>query len=186
MIYIIEHLDDEVYEWSLLEYKHISKTVGKENLWFTNVKKADFGKLQDLGKVFSESVVSMGLTRICLLDPSVPDRLKPSDKKEFDYVVFGGILGDNPPRGRTKALRTIPDVQLRNLGEEQMSTNTAVYVVKKIMDGTQFERIDFVDTLILPMDEGEEVELPYRYVFENGEPILPEGLVDKLKNDEDF
>lgn len=185
MIYIIEHLDDEVYEWSLLEYRHISKVVGKENLWFTHVKDGpDAMKLRPLGKVFKESVLSMNLQKACLLDPAAKNLLVPGDTKHFDHMVFGGILGDNPPRGRTKELQAIKDS--RNLGAEQMSTNTAVYVTKKIVEGTPFEKIDFVDTLIIPTDEGEEVELPYRYVFENGEPVLPEGLIEKLKNDEDF
>ena len=35
MKFIIEHLEDEVWEWCILEYRHMSEFVGKENLIFT-------------------------------------------------------------------------------------------------------------------------------------------------------
>ena len=38
-IYVIEHLEPRIYRWCVIEYKHISKIVGKENLWFTNGKR---------------------------------------------------------------------------------------------------------------------------------------------------
>ncbi len=183
MIFIIEHLDDEVYDWSLLEYKHVSKVVGKDNLWFTNVKDGAM-KLRPFGQVFNESVATMDLQNVCVLDPAAPTLLAPTDKAHFDHVVFGGILGDNPPRGRTKVLNTVKNAQFRNLGSMQMSTDTAVLVAKRILDGTPFAKLVFKDTLVIPTGEGEEVELPYRYLVENGTPVLPEGLVEKLKKDE--
>ena len=58
--------------------------------------------------------------------------------------VFGGILGDHPPRDRTKLLRN--DIEtLRHLGQPQLSTDTAVLVSKLILvDGMELEGIPFV------------------------------------------
>ncbi|MEK6822914.1 MAG: SAM-dependent methyltransferase, partial [Nanoarchaeota archaeon] len=141
-------------------------------------------KLRPFGQVFNESVATMDLQNVCVLDPAAPTLLAPTDKAHFDHVVFGGILGDNPPRGRTKVLNTVKNAQFRNLGSMQMSTDTAVLVAKRILDGTPFAKLVFKDTLVIPTGEGEEVELPYRYLVENGTPVLPEGLVEKLKKDE--
>ena len=48
MKYIIEHFG-KAYKWHLIEYEHISKLVGKENLIFTNTSSkplAAFGKVE--------------------------------------------------------------------------------------------------------------------------------------------
>ena len=46
MKFIIEHLEKKLFEWCLIEYEHISKIVGKNNLIITNVKKSDLSKLK--------------------------------------------------------------------------------------------------------------------------------------------
>ena len=185
MIFIIEHLEDEMHDWCVIEYRHISSVVGKDNLWFTNVTKGK-EKLKDVGTVHEESVTTMMLDRACLLDPAGEQELSPDDNKEFNYVIFGGILGDNPPKGRTRILRETLSAQQRSLGTEQMSTNTAVLVTKRILDGQQLDEIEFQDGIEIMTGDGEEVELPYRYVIENGEPVLPPGLIEHLKRQEGF
>ena len=68
--FIIEHLEPKLWEWCLIEYEHISETIGRENLWFTNIKnEKDKQKLEKVGKVFRESVKEMSLNNICILDP---------------------------------------------------------------------------------------------------------------------
>ncbi len=193
---IIEHLEPELYDWCLLEYKHISKIVGKECLIFTNVKSPDDQKkLAEFGKVEARSVNSGFLTdnlhldksRMCLLDPNAGGVLTPYDcKEQFEYLIFGGILGDDPPKGRTKKAFGGLDCNKRNLGNKQMSTDTAVYVAKKIADGTQFADIEFVDELVIPVAKGEEIILPYRFVVENGKPVLAKGYIDFVKKQEMF
>lgn len=185
MKFIIEHLEPEVYDWCLIEYKHISSVVGKENLIFTNVKKGK-EKLNELGEVKEESVAELGLKNICVLDPEAEGILDPADNK-FDYMVFGGILGDNPPKKRTKVeLSSKLDCEKRNLGEKQMSTDTAVYVVKKIIDGKKINKIEFKDGIEVEVNEGESVILPYRYVVDNGKIVLPDNFVEFLKEREEF
>jgi len=175
MKYIIEHLEDEVWEWCLLEYRHISSIVGKENLIFTNVED---NKVKELGEVRKESVLNMNFSNCCILDMNAEKELSFDDK--FDYFIFGGILGDNPPKGRTKVLNKL-NCEKRSLGKEQMSTDTAVLVTKMILDGKKLSEIEFKDTIELETNDGEDVILPYRYVIKDGNPILPKGLFEMLK-----
>lgn len=79
-----------------------------------------------------------------LLDLRGEKELSPSDSSTMKVFVFGGILGDHPPRDRTKLLRA--DIEtLRNLGQPQLSTDTAVLVSKLILvNGMELEKIPFV------------------------------------------
>src|SRR3989338_4746664 len=188
MKYIIEHLDPELYEWCMVEYTHISEIVGKEHLIFTNIKKEEEKKkLEKIGSVEQKSVKELSLKRVCILDPAASKTLESRDKQTFDYLVFGGILGDWPPQQRTKKdLSEKMNAEHRNLGEEQMSTNTAVYVAKKIMDGKKFSDFEFIEELVIPIEEGEEISLPFRFVVENGKPILAKGYIEFVKKQDVF
>ncbi|MBI3031908.1 hypothetical protein HYY69_00395 [Candidatus Woesearchaeota archaeon] len=188
MKFIIEHLDGRLYNWSLLEYTHCSKTVGKENIMFTNIKGSSAAeKLKPLGSVENKSVIALNLKKVCILDPLAEKTLSPDDKNKFDYFIFGGILGNYPADKRTKTkLSEHLICEKRNIGNVQMSTNTAVYVSWKILSGMKFEEFNFIDELVIPMDDGEEVILPFRYVIEHGELVLAENFVAFLKNRKGF
>ncbi len=180
-------MEKEIYEWCLLEYTHISKIVKKENLIFTNVKK-DKHKLEQLGKVYEKSISKMIKDfgdNICLLDMDAKQTLKTKDKHNFQYFLFGGILGDNPRKHRTQTLKSQVKTPTRNLGEIQMSTDTAVYVTKQILDGNKLTDLRYADEveIILEGDqnEGESVILPFRYVIENNKVVLPDGFIEYLK-----
>ena len=182
MKFIVEHLEDEVWDWCILEYRHMSTIVGKENLIFTNVPEKEASKLKGLGEVRKESVLKLKFDKCCLLEMNTDNELSFSDNK-FEHMIFGGILGDNPPRGRTKVLHKLK-CEMRNLGNEQMSTDTAVLVTKMILDGKKLNEIEFKDTIEMETNDGEEVILPYRYVVKNGNPVLPEGLFEMLRDQE--
>ncbi len=171
----------------MLEYANMSKMVGKSNLWFTNVKRAP-KELVRLGIVRKESIKyheQMRLENPVVLDPAAKITLSPKDN--FKEIIFGGILGDDPPRARTEEeLSKFLPYQRRNLGKEQMATNTAVLVAKRISEGTPFDKLMFQDTIEIPIREGEDVILPYRYLIENNKPILPEGLIEFLKRKRTF
>jgi len=174
--FVIEHLESKMYPWCVLEYGHISKIVGKGNLLFTNVKKG-VDKLKKLGEVKKESVKELKLQKACILDPSAKKLLTPEDKKKYDYFIFGGILGDNPQRFRTKRdLTSKLKLPAFNLGPKQMSTDTAVYVTKKILDGTPLEKLKFVEEIEFEDKDGCFVGLPFRYVIEHGKIIAAKGL----------
>tara|TARA_Y100000031_G_C8127509_1_gene341246 strand:+ start:356 stop:895 length:540 start_codon:yes stop_codon:yes gene_type:complete len=179
MKFIIEHLEPSLSEWCLLEYNHISKIVGKNNLIFSNSKSS---RLNELGVVKAKSVDKLNLKNACLLDPRAKQTLTNKDK--FDYLIFGGILGDDPPRDRTSLIKL--KCEKRNLGKEQMSTDTAVLVTKKILEGTQLKDLDFKDEIEIDLIENESVILPFRYLIENNKPILTEGLIDYLKKKKSF
>lgn len=184
MKYIIEHLDPKVFEWCLLEYTHISEIVGKDNLLFTNT---DDIKLKSLGQVKKESVTTMDPEKACILDPFAEETLSPDDT--FSTLIFGGVLGDHPMQRRTeKTLSSkMPNCKIRNLGTMQMSTDTAVLVAKMIIeDKIPFENIDFQDELEIELEPNESIQLPYRYVKQDGKVVLPEGFMRFIKENRGF
>jgi ribosome biogenesis SPOUT family RNA methylase Rps3 len=182
MIFIIEHLD-KLGKWNFIEYKHISSIVGKKNLWFTNCKS---GKLKKYGKVISRSVRELGLERVCVLDPEADGTLSPSDKKKFKFFVFGGILGDFPRRKRTRKEIARFFSKHRNLGKKQMTTDNAVYAVKKILSGKKFSELEFLDKLELKTGKYESIILPFRYNIVNGKPLISSELLKFIERKKGF
>ena len=131
----------------------------------------------------------MGFENVCILDPESKELLQPKDGENFEYFLFGGILGDYPPRKRTKEeVTSLLNFPTRNIGEKQMSTDTAVNVVHKIVDDKiPFNKLKFVDEVEIVLDDGYSNVLPYRYLVEDGKPILPEGMIEHLmKENEEF
>lgn len=184
-VYIIEHLEPELGKWAQIEYKHISKIVGKNNLWFTNIKKeSERNKLKKLGRVFKESVASLNLTHSCILDPEAKQTLKPKEAKKFDFFIFGGILGDYPPRKRTKQELTNKikfKAGKRNIGKEQMSTDNAIYTVKQICKGKKLEKLKFQNIAEIKINKILTIELPYNYNLVNNKPLISKELITYLK-----
>ena len=189
--YIIEHLEKELFEWCLIEYEHISETIGKENIWFTNIKnKKDRKKLEKLGRVSSESIkdININFKNACILDPEAEKTLLPQES--FDYYIFGGILGDYPPKKRTKEELTkfLPDIKARKIGKEQMSTDNAVYTVKQIAENKKkLSQLRFKDKISVKINEFESVELPYRYnLDEKGRIFMSPKIIEYLKKKKGF
>jgi len=181
MKFIIEHLEPGLYKWCILEYKHISEIVGKENLIFTNIKSGS-DKLKRLGKVFRESIKKLNFKKVCILDPVAKQTLSTEDKNKFDYLTLGGILGDYPMKKRTEIeLSSKMNIEKRNLGKEQMSTDTAVYVANEILRGKSLKDFKFKDEIKIEIEKGESIQLPFRYVIINNKPLLPKGLIKYLK-----
>jgi len=183
---ILEHLEAEVYKWCQIEYNHISKIVGKKNLIFTNVKKGK-AKLKNLGEVKTKSVKDLNLKRICVLDPQAPKVLSPKDAENFDYFVFGGILGSERMTGRTKKELKLPGVARRNLGDVQMPTDIAVLVAHRIIEKKKpFSKLKFKYNIEIPIQKGMVTTLPYRFLVENNKVILAPGLKKYLKEEDSF
>lgn len=187
MKFIIEHLEPEVFKWCLLEYRHISQIVGKNNLIFTKIKKKDLKKLSKLGKVESKSVKKLNLKRACILDPFATKTLSPKDAEIFDYLIFGGILGNEPMDGRTKKELSMPGTPRRNLGTKQMSTDTAVLVSYNIINKKiSFNKLKFKDEIGINIGKDLSTILPYRYLLEKNKVVLPKGLIKYLKTEDKF
>lgn len=188
MKYVVEHLEDEMGEWCALEYNHMLEECGA-NLMITNMKPNEAAFLKNQGAGFDireEKFSDLGLPvdRVCLLDPAAPKELSPEDFKDFDYMLFGGILGDDPPRDRTGKLRPLGTVR-RHLGPRQMSTDTAVIVCKNVIeDQVTLGSMKFRDDIAVKTGKYERILLPYRYkVLDNGNIMVPRGILKLLKSD---
>ncbi len=185
--YIIEHLEPKLWKWCRIEYNHISQIVGNDNLWLTKIKSKN--KELMAGKILKESVSTLKLEKACVLDPEAKKLLTPEEAKNFKYFVFGGILGDYPPKKRTEvelSPKLLPSAERRNLGKEQMSTDNAIYVTKKIVDGTPLDKIPFQDEIEIEKENGVSIQLPYRYALFQGKPLISKELLDYLKKRKGF
>ncbi len=186
-IFIIEHLEPKLWEWCLIEYKHISRIVGKKNVWFTNIRDGK-SKLKPYGGVFGESVRTMKLANACVLDPDAKELLNPVNAAPFQYFIFGGILGEEGFNWRTKKelTRYLASMKSFHLGDGQFSTDNAVYVTKQIIEGRTLGKMPFLDTAEIELKKGESVILPYRYPLVKGKPHISRELVTYLKNKKSF
>ena len=192
MKFVIEHLEPELYDWCVIEYGHISKISGKGNLIFTNIKnKKEGSKLKKYGTIYNKGISELKFKKICILSQYSEKTLETEDKDNFEYFVFGGILGDNPAKRRTLELEKELEkaglqFETRNLGKKQMPTDTAVYVAKKILEGKELEDFKFVDELEIEINENESVNLNFRLVVDENRLVINEKLVDYLREKEEF
>jgi len=139
--YVVEHLDEELGSWSELEYITISKESHNAEAAFclssippslqipAKLKEMP-GFTADTRSV--ELLYATNKSRVCLLDPAAAQELSIEDGEKFDVFLFGGILGDDPPRDRTSELRK-KGFDGRRLGPKQMTTDTAVRVTRLVV-----------------------------------------------------
>ncbi|KAI9628124.1 hypothetical protein KEM48_011802 [Puccinia striiformis f. sp. tritici PST-130] len=130
--------------------------------------------------------LGVALEDVCLLDPKAEQELKPEDGSRFRWFLFGGILGDDPPRDRTAQLR-VCGFPSRHLGNIQMTTDTALAVTKRIVeDGRTLDDLDWVVKPELVFTPNEKVEMPFKYLaLPNGQPIMPDGMRELIHKDLD-
>ncbi|KAI0827442.1 SAM-dependent RNA methyltransferase [Trametes gibbosa] len=124
------------------------------------------------------------IERVCLLDPKAEKELSPEDGDgRFEWFLFGGILGDDPPRDRTGELREL-GFPGRRLGPVQMTTDTALGVTKLVaQDQKPLEKIPYIDFPTIVFNPKESVEMPFRYISDGKGPILPPGMREHLRED---
>ena len=172
----------------------MKKIVGEGNLIITNFAHEIENPEKWKGVSFlKESVndLKIPLEKICLLDSEASEEMKPEDVENFDYFLFGGILGnvDEFDFDRTSVLR-VKGFPTRSLGSMQMTTDTAVRVAKIILvDKVPFPAIPFVDRPEFTIDgeSGEKLVMNFRYVKgEDGEPLICPEVLQLLKEDFDF
>ncbi len=188
-IFVIEHLEKEVWPWCRIEYSNAAKLIKPWKLIIANVNsKETFGDNVEIKK---ESIADMKLDwrRVCVLDPKAKEVLQPSDKENFDYFLFGGILGDEEFNGRTgkELTEKLPKkVFLRHLGSKQFSTDNALLVTKMILDGKKLDQIPMQWQTEIEINDVESIILPYCYPIVNGKPQISDELVEYLKNKKGF
>ncbi|KKY22951.1 hypothetical protein UCDDS831_g03386 [Diplodia seriata] len=165
--FVVEHLDPELEAWSSLEYAAIARESRAVQCRFLLSSVPETLKLPeklvhiDGLEVEHDSIENLfEKAKVCLLDPAAKQELSPADGDHFDVFLFGGILGDDPPRDRTSELR------------------------KKGFEGLPLESIPFVDNPEIRVDAHESTEMPFRYVTnKDGQPIMPEGMMELIKKD---
>jgi len=209
--YIIEHMEDDelnergLPEWVELEYRHMRTMVGSmSRVHFTHLSKHCCNTLSkifdhpgdqtqplalaeahcykmgvlDLMKELDGGVT---LEQVCLLDPKSEKELSPTD--QFSCFLFGGILGDDPPRDRTSELRVL-GFPTRHLGPVQMTTDTAVGVTKLVIeDKIPLSNIPYKEFPTIIFNRKESVEMPFRYIADGDEPKFPPGMRELLYED---
>lgn len=115
---------------SFIEYQGEHK---EENDRYVKELRESFGKDEKKYALQMESLQEMGNYlegSVCMLDMRGEKSLSPGEK--WDYIVFGGVLGDHPPRDRPAPLRK-HFCEIRQLGTKQLATDTAVLVSKLIL-----------------------------------------------------
>jgi len=189
LLVIVEHLEPVLGKWIWLEYEHVSRMVGRENLLFTNIRnEKEAYKLAELGKVSPRSVIrSKELVKhtSIILDPQSPMPLLPEDFTGDTCLIVGGILGDHPPRGRTRLAltRQLSRLLSRNLGPYQFSVDGAVYVALNVASGKLLTDI--------PIELGAEIKiskkhvtfLPFAHPLVRGKPLMTSGLRRYLRQE---
>lgn len=185
MLFVIEHLEPKLSEWLFIEYSHAAQIVGRERLLITNVKKrSEFQKLARIANVERKSVHELFEQReIIVLDPRAKKGLSPADMKNRRAIVIGGILGEEPPKGRTEELLTmsLQEAVARNIGRHQFPIDGAVYVAKQVCSGKKLEEIPVKLGLEIEAGIGHSVILPYAYPIVEGKPLISQKLVTHLK-----
>ena len=117
---------------------------------------------------------SIPLAQVCLLDLKAAEPLRATDGTHFRLFLFGGILGDNPPRGRTDVL--LPHFpHRRHLLQRQLATDTAVLVTSIVVnDGRELTEVPFLDEpeLASAEDPGSTVAMTgFSYVSDRYDPV---------------
>ncbi|KAH0578737.1 hypothetical protein H2248_003862 [Termitomyces sp. 'cryptogamus'] len=209
LFYVIEHMEEDedttrsIPPWVELEYSHMRALAGPgSHVYFTHLSKTSSSSLsaafQSSTNDFAEAscheedvlnlMKSRGISidRVCLLDPKAEKALSPEDGDgQFDMFLFGGILGDDPPRDRTGELRVM-GFPTRHLGPVQMTTDTALGVTKLVLkDKIPLDKISYVDFPTIRFNAKESVEMPFRYIVmsDGKEPLLPPGMKELLHED---
>ncbi|RDA84536.1 hypothetical protein CP532_3747 [Ophiocordyceps camponoti-leonardi (nom. inval.)] len=195
--FIVEHLDPELGPWSELEYSAIAEETqrsGADNRFILSSLPASFRVPAELSAKAAfrperrgvEELYAADKSRVCLLDPAADRDLSPEDGDVFRVFLFGGILGDDPPRDRTSELRS-KGFQGRRLGPKQMTTDTAVRVTRMVVqDRIALSDIPYVDSPELKLNDHESTEMPFRYVADGeGKPIMPKGMRELIEKDAD-
>lgn len=181
---IVDNWEKFLSPWLLSEYSFVADLF-RGDVVFTNVTSE--GMLQVLNTLAKATpknlrefleVTGIPVGKVIILDPTADEELRPEDLKGVEAVVIGGIMGDHPPKKRTRELITskLTEAKARNLGREQLTIAGAAYVLKKICEGLTIREVDMRFGLTIRLtilNSDVEVFLPYAFPYEGGKPVLP-------------
>lgn len=190
-VMVIEHLEEVLTPWVFIEYKHAA-SLSNGNLVVTNLKNEDeLACVSSFSEAYRESISELAATdELLVLDPQARDPLSVNDLQNFRYVVVGGIMGDYPPRGRTREMLTEKlKAEARHLGPCQFSVDGAVYVALSVAKGSVLDDIEVALEISL-RTSSLEVVLPYCYPVEGGRAVfsheLAKYILTLLEEDEAY
>ncbi len=189
---VVEHMEHRTTRWLLEEYREVVGVARDAGVLaiFTNVRDPALAAfLERAGAVVYNrpgwEVIDAG--RAIVLDPAAEKRLEPWEAAWADYIVIGGIMGDHPPRGRTRYISFMYTASAkRNLGPHQLSVDGAARVALEIARGSSLDDVRLavgvrLEVEGLPGLGGIEIELPFAYpVGPDGRPLLARGLASLL------
>ena len=187
-ILIIEHCEQDLSEWLMLEYRHSAKIWGRNTI-FTNVKdKKIRNVLKTIAKTEEKNAKEFLNNKKCIiLDPQSKKPLKTEDFTNLHSIIVGGILGYEKPKGRTKKL--ISDkyrFQTRNIGKLQLTIDGAVFVANEIALGKKLKDIEIAYELEIIHDSIHSTILPFGYPIVNNKPIITPGLIEFITKEDGF
>lgn len=183
-ILAIEHCEQELSPWLLLEYKHCAN-LWKNNLVFTRVtRKKTAQQLKPLGRVEAENADSVfSRKQGIILDPQAKRPLTPKDCHASDVIIIGGLLGYEQPRGRTKTMiSNASRFETRHLGSLQLSIDGAAFVAQAICLGMNLKDIEIAREVEIKHDSVHSTILPFGYPVIDKHPMITPGLVEYLTN----
>ncbi|RLF07323.1 MAG: hypothetical protein DRJ64_03235 [Thermoprotei archaeon] len=189
---IVENLEESISKWLYIEYKNLARLVGKENVLFTNIKgEYEYRCMKKItDNVFKESISSLTFkeSRLIVLDPDAYEPLKTTDFTGDTIVLIGGIMGDFPPKHRTRLEisskiknENFKEVIFRNLGSGQFPIDMAGLVALMVFNGTELEKIDIIYGLEIEVGKNNSIYLPYAYPLIEGKPAISEEEIEYLK-----
>jgi ribosome biogenesis SPOUT family RNA methylase Rps3 len=184
MLIAIENLEPKLSEWLFIEYSNSAK-IARKDLLITNVKRSsEARRLSKIARVEGKRAGELfGQQEIILLDPLARRTLSPLDLRGKRAILIGGILGDNPPSGRTKELLTkkLPRAAARNIGKQQFAIDGAVFVAKQVSAGKSVKEVPIQVGLEIQLAKGYSNFLPYAFPLVNGKPLMSGKLIEYLK-----
>jgi ribosome biogenesis SPOUT family RNA methylase Rps3 len=192
---VIEHLENHFSKWIRAEYQH-AKNIAGERLVITNLGRylteaRRHGLCDETCSCFRESVLELRKVlysdpgHVIILDPFAEKVLEPAEAAKAEAIVIGGILGDHPPRARTRKLLTsrAPAMQSRSLGPYQLSIDGTVYVALRVIEGTNPFNVPLVQRPRIIVNLGlveVEIELPFSYPVIDGKPLISREVIELL------
>jgi len=185
MLFVIEHLEPKLSEWLFIEYSSAARIVGRQRLLITNVKKkTEFSRLAKIARVERKRMEELFRpSELVVLDLCAKRKLSKADLSDRQAVVIGGILGNDPPLGRTRELLTksLLGAAVRNLGKHQFSIDGAVKVAKLVSGGEPLEKVPVQRGVEIKISKGYSTFLPYAFPLVKGKPLISRELVKYLK-----
>ncbi len=182
---VIENREASISDWLMAEYAH-SASIWPDTI-FTNVKSAPMSEALDIiGEPVAQDVLEYTGGKGCIiLDHQSPAELRTADFEDAEYIVVGGILGYDKPKGRTRELITSrfseEGNRFRNIGKIQLTIDSAVFVARAVFLGASLDELDITSEVEVKWDDVHSTLLPYGYPIVDGKVLITPGLVEILR-----